>query len=120
MSSDALRHTLGELVDVARNDQLRGGVAPGLLDLRYRSVSDAAAAREPFAYREALLELAACATALAARLQAPAAAVPRLTRDAPPHQRPAECRRPRPATHAPRKLPASASTHPGISAKRGT
>jgi hypothetical protein len=79
MAPSGLRSTLEELVGVMRNDAVRGVAPPVLLAARYAAVGEAAKAREPFAYREALLELAACATALAARLQAPAIPVPRIT-----------------------------------------
>jgi hypothetical protein len=69
-----------ELVAVLDNDGLRGGATPDLLTVRQAAVDEAAAARETFAYRQALLELAACALGLAARLPAPAAPVPRVAR----------------------------------------
>jgi hypothetical protein len=69
-----------ELASVLENDVLRGGATRELLAVRRAAVDEAAAAHERFAYRQALLELAACALGLAARLPAPAAPVPRLAR----------------------------------------
>jgi len=76
--ADSLRATITEVVGVMRNDTSRGGATSDLLETRHAAVGEAAAAHEPFAYREALIELAACATALASRLPAPAAPVPRV------------------------------------------
>jgi hypothetical protein len=69
---------LGELAALVRNDELRGGAGPELLAVRCHASLQARKASEPYAYRQALLELAACATSLATRLQAPAAPVPRI------------------------------------------
>jgi hypothetical protein len=80
MAASGLRSAVVELVGVLRNDAVRGAATPVLLAARYAAVGEAAKAREPFAYRETLLELAACATALAAGLQAPVMPVPRITR----------------------------------------
>jgi hypothetical protein len=78
MSDSDLRATLRELSAQVRNDSHRGGLGLGALAARYRAVGDAARHRERFALRQALLELAACATMLAARLPAPAAPVPHI------------------------------------------
>ena len=57
MAPSGLRSTLVELVGVLRNDAVRSAATPVLLAARYAAVGEVANAREPFAYREALLEL---------------------------------------------------------------
>jgi hypothetical protein len=78
--SGSRRDAIMELLAVLDNDSRRGGATRDRLTVRQAAVADAAAARETFAYRQALLELAACAVGLAARLPAPAAPVPRVAR----------------------------------------
>jgi hypothetical protein len=73
------RATITELVELLGNDQARGGATRELLAVRRVAVDDAAAARDAYAYRQALLELSACALALAARMPAPAGSVPRVS-----------------------------------------
>jgi hypothetical protein len=81
MLKGSVRDTLRELTAVVSNDELRGGVGEELLAVRFHAALDARKAREPYAYRQALLELAACATALTTRLKAPSAPVPRIAYD---------------------------------------
>jgi hypothetical protein len=78
--SEAQRGVIRELAATVDNDALRGGATRDLLAVRQAAVREAEAARQSYAYRQALLELAACAVGLAARLPAPAAPVARLGR----------------------------------------
>jgi hypothetical protein len=58
--SDAQRGVIRELAAALDNDSLRGGATRELLAVRRAAVDEAAAARQTYAYRQALLELAAC------------------------------------------------------------
>lgn len=78
--SEAQRVVIRELATMADNDALRGGATRDLLAVRQAAVREAEAARETYAYRQALLELAACAVGLAARMPAPAGPLPRVAR----------------------------------------
>jgi hypothetical protein len=78
--SDAQRGVIRELSAALDNDSLRGGATRDLLAVRQAAVREAEAARQTYAYRQALLELAACAVGLAARMPAPAGPVPRVAR----------------------------------------
>jgi hypothetical protein len=78
--SDGQRGVIRELAATLDNDSLRGGATRELLAVRRVAVDEAAAARQTYAYRQALLELAACAVGLAARMPAPSAPVSRVAR----------------------------------------
>jgi hypothetical protein len=78
--SDAQRGVIRELAAALDNESLRGGPTREMLAVRQAAVDEAAAARQTYAYRQALLELAACAVGLAARMPAPSAPVARVAR----------------------------------------
>jgi len=68
---NAALQALDELREQLELDIARSGANPVVLSTRARAVSQARAARDEPAYRQALLDLASCCVALAAELEPP-------------------------------------------------